>query len=119
MIASGNHLLTQVKDNQPGLRRRLELGSAGRKPSGYARSQTKGRNRWETRELTVFPAKVPIPTKAPVYNGIIPPGDSGIMAPPFYEMIPPGAPRSSAVAICLTCSGFWSSGFGSFAADAS
>ena len=57
MIASGNHLLTQVKDNQPGLRRRLELGSAGRKPSGYAKSQTKGRNRWETRELTVFPAK--------------------------------------------------------------
>jgi len=57
VIASGNHLLTQVKDNQPGLRRRLELGCAGRKPSGYAKSQTKGRNRWETRELTVFPAK--------------------------------------------------------------
>ena len=57
MIASGNHLLTQVKDNQPGLRRRLELGAAGRKPSGFAKSQTKGRNRWETRELTVFPAK--------------------------------------------------------------
>ncbi len=33
---------------------------------------------------------LPIPTKAPVYNGIMPPGDSGIMAPPFYEMIPPG-----------------------------
>ena len=33
---------------------------------------------------------VPIPTKAPVCNGIMPPGDSGIMAPPFYEMIPPG-----------------------------
>ena len=57
MIASGNHLLTQVKDNQPGLRRKLELGWAGRKPSGFAKRQTVGRNRGETRELTVFPAK--------------------------------------------------------------
>jgi hypothetical protein len=57
VIASGNHLLTQVKDNQPGLRRRLELGATGRKPSGFAKSEAKGRNRWETRELTVFPAK--------------------------------------------------------------
>src|SRR5271165_920860 len=53
----GNHLLTQVKGNQPSLRRKLELGSAARKPSGSARSATSGRNRWETRELTVFPAK--------------------------------------------------------------
>jgi len=50
-------LLTQVKDNQPSLRRRLELGVAGRKPSGSAKTETAGRNRWETRELTVFPAK--------------------------------------------------------------
>lgn len=57
MIASGNHLLTQVKDNQPNLRRRLEGGAACRKPSGRAISQTKGRNRWEKRELTMFPAK--------------------------------------------------------------
>ncbi len=57
MIASGNHLLTQVKGNQPSLRRKLELGSAGRKPSGSAKSANSGRNRWETRELTVFPAK--------------------------------------------------------------
>src|SRR5271166_5078586 len=57
VIASGNHLLTQVKDNQPSLRRRLELGVAGRKPSGSAKTETAGRNRWETRELTVFPAK--------------------------------------------------------------
>ena len=57
MIASGNHLLTQVKDNQPKLRRRLELGSMGRKPSGSATSKSKGRNRWETRKLMVFPAK--------------------------------------------------------------
>jgi predicted transposase YbfD/YdcC len=57
VIASGNHLLTQVKDNQPGLRRRLALGAAARKPSGSAKTETAGRNRWETRELTVFPAK--------------------------------------------------------------
>jgi predicted transposase YbfD/YdcC len=57
VIASGNHLLTQVKDNQPSLRRKLELGAIGRRPSGRATSQTKGRNRWETRELAVFPAK--------------------------------------------------------------
>jgi len=57
VIASGNHLLTQVKGNQPSLRRKLELGSAGRKPIGSAKSASSGRNRWETRELTVFPAK--------------------------------------------------------------
>jgi hypothetical protein len=57
VIASGNHLLTQVKDNQPHLRRRLEWGAACRVPSGRAISHTKGRNRWETRELTVFPVK--------------------------------------------------------------
>ena len=57
MIASGNHLLTQVKDNQPSLRRSLEQGTAGRKPSGATVSRTKGRNRWETRELKAFPAK--------------------------------------------------------------
>ena len=57
MIASGNDLLVQVKNNQPSLRRALELGSSRRKPSGLAKSQTKGRNRWETRELTMFPAK--------------------------------------------------------------
>ena len=45
MIASGNHLLTQVKDNQPSLRRRLELGVAGRKPSGSAKTETTGRSR--------------------------------------------------------------------------
>ena len=31
VIASGNHLLTQVKDNQPSLRRSLEQGTAGQK----------------------------------------------------------------------------------------
>lgn len=57
MIASGNHLLTQVKENQPSLRRKLELGTTGRKPIGSAATKTAGRNRWETRELTMFPAK--------------------------------------------------------------
>jgi len=57
VIASGNHLLTQVKDNQPSLRRRLEWGATCRKPNGRAISQTKGRNRGETRELTAFPVK--------------------------------------------------------------
>ena len=57
MIASGNHLLVQVKDNQPRLRRRLELGTAGRKPIGADTSKVAGRNRWESRELTVFQAK--------------------------------------------------------------
>ena len=35
-------------------------------------------------------AFLPIPTKAPVCNGIMPPGDSGIMAPSCNGMIPPG-----------------------------
>jgi hypothetical protein len=46
-----------VKNNQPGLRRKLALGSAGRKPRDCARSETKGRNRFETRELKAFDAK--------------------------------------------------------------
>ena len=57
MTASDNHLLTQVKNNQPGLRRKLTLGSAGRTPRDCARSETKGRNRFETRELKAFDAK--------------------------------------------------------------
>jgi hypothetical protein len=46
-----------VKNSQPSPRRKLALGSAGRKPSGGARSETKGRNRFESRELKVFDAK--------------------------------------------------------------
>ena len=57
MIASGNHLLTQVKNNQPNLRRRLEQGASWRKSIGSDTTKVKGRNRWETRELTAFPAK--------------------------------------------------------------
>ena len=36
---------------------------------------------------------MPIPTKPPVYNGMIAPRDSWMMPPPCNEMIPPGAPR--------------------------
>jgi hypothetical protein len=57
VVASGNHLLTQVKGNQPSLRRSLERGAAGRKPIGSDTSKSADRNRWVTRELTVFPAK--------------------------------------------------------------
>jgi predicted transposase YbfD/YdcC len=56
VIASGN-LLTQVKDNQPSLLRRLELGTVGRMPIGSDTTKSAGRNRWETRKLAVFPAK--------------------------------------------------------------
>jgi len=45
---------------------------------------------WLRQHPNVEVVSLPIPTKAPVCNGIMPPGDSGIMAPPFYEMIPPG-----------------------------
>jgi hypothetical protein len=38
-------------------------------------------------------ACVPIPTKPPVYNGMIAPRDSWMMPPVYNEMIPPGAPR--------------------------
>ena len=34
---------------------------------------------------------MPIPTKPPVYNGMIAPRDSWMMPPPCNEMIPPGA----------------------------
>jgi hypothetical protein len=57
VIATGNHLLTQVKGNQPSLRRKLERGASWRKPLGCAMSQAKGHNRWERRDLTAFPAK--------------------------------------------------------------
>jgi len=40
VIASGNHLLTQVKPINR-LASQLELGAAGRKPSGFAKSKTK------------------------------------------------------------------------------
>lgn len=46
----------QVKDNQPGLLRRLRYGAEGRRPSGRTESRTKGRNRLEHRRLTVYPA---------------------------------------------------------------
>jgi hypothetical protein len=47
-----------------------------------------------TFHISVFPHfMVPIPTKPPVYNGMIAPRDSWMMPPPCNEMIPPGAPR--------------------------
>lgn len=61
MIASGNHLLTQVKENQLCLLRMIERGLARRKPSGRAKSEDKGRNRWETRELSMFEAEALLP----------------------------------------------------------
>jgi len=57
VIASGNQLLTQVKGNQPSLRRRLEHGASWRKPLGAAISKAQGHSRWERRELTAFPAR--------------------------------------------------------------
>ena len=57
MIASGNHLLTQVKGNQPSLRRKLDQGASWRKPLGCAINQDRGHNRWESRDLKAFPAK--------------------------------------------------------------
>jgi hypothetical protein len=43
-----------------------------------------------------FCANLPIPTKPPVYNGMIAPRDSWMMPPLYNEMIPPGAPRALA-----------------------
>jgi hypothetical protein len=40
--------------------------------------------------------RLPIPTKPPVYNGMIAPRDSWMMPPLYNEMIPPGAPRALA-----------------------
>jgi len=57
VIASGNHLLVQVKANQPSLRRKLEHGASWRKPLGGAISHAQGHSRWERRELEAFPAK--------------------------------------------------------------
>ena len=42
------------------------------------------------------PGRLPIPTKPPVYNGMIAPRDSWMMPPLYNEMIPPGAPRALA-----------------------
>ena len=57
MIASGNHLLVQVKGNQPSLRHKLEHGASWRKPLDCVISQAQGHSRWESRKLAAFPAK--------------------------------------------------------------
>ena len=53
----GKEMRKEVKDNERSERRRLELGVEGRKPSGFVKTETEGRKRWENRELTVFTAK--------------------------------------------------------------
>jgi hypothetical protein len=51
VIASGNHLLVQIKGNQPKLRGLLERAAARRSPGERDATGTKERNRWETQEL--------------------------------------------------------------------
>jgi hypothetical protein len=60
---------------------------------------------------------VPIPTKAPVYNGMIAPRYSWMMPPPCNEMIPPGR-RAVGRRSFLSLPGFGSSRFELFAASA-
>lgn len=47
-------LIVQVKDNQPSLRQRIQEISATAAPLGSVRSRDKGRNRDESRAVTVF-----------------------------------------------------------------
>ena len=47
-------LIVQVKDNQPSLRQRIQEISATAAPLGSVRSRDKGRNRDESRTVTVF-----------------------------------------------------------------
>ncbi len=47
-------LIVQVKDNQPSLRQRIQEISATSAPLGSVRSRDKGRNRDESRTVTVF-----------------------------------------------------------------
>jgi putative transposase len=57
------------------------------------------RDKWymdEVGHLDCWRAVLPIPTKPPVYNGMIAPRDSWMMPPLYNEMIPPGAPRALA-----------------------
>ena len=43
--------------------------------------------------VSVVAQHADFPTKPPVCNGMIAPGDSWMMPPPCNQMIPPGAPR--------------------------
>src|SRR5271156_3629723 len=56
-----------------------------------ANSHLRVSKKWSA--LRAWGIKLPIPTKPPVYNGMIAPRDSWMMPPPCNEMIPPGAPR--------------------------
>jgi hypothetical protein len=50
-----------------------------------------GSSSWFDVASRLAPASyMPIPTKPPVYNGMIAPRDSWMMPPPCNEMIPPG-----------------------------
>ena len=60
-------------------------------------------------------AQVPIPTKPPVYNGMIAPRDSWMTPPLYNEMIPPGGAARVGLKISSPCDGPWSSRFGLFA----
>ena len=54
-------------------------------------------------DLAWMQVGLPIPTKPPVYNGMIAPRDSWMMPPPCNEMIPPGAPRLLAERVFSPC----------------
>jgi hypothetical protein len=98
VIASGNHLLTQVKGNQPNLRSKLEIGASWRKPLGCAISQAQGHNRWEKRELTAFPA--PAITSATSPSPKTPPAFA--KAPTLSPDCDPSPTTSSALQASIT-----------------
>ena len=54
-LATGNHLLVQLKDNQAGLSDAVRAIAAEHAPADTAASQTKGRSRQEHRTAEVFP----------------------------------------------------------------
>jgi hypothetical protein len=56
VIASGNHILACVKNNQPTLRARLQEATARLSPDASDETRVEGRNRWESRRLQVFSA---------------------------------------------------------------
>jgi hypothetical protein len=73
-------------------RRQCCGASASSSTISFRRSRAR---KWRRRQSARL--ELPIPMKAPVFNGIIPPGDSGIMAPPCNGMIPPGRHVPSAM----------------------
>ena len=55
-LATGNHLLVQLKDNQPNLDADVRAIAASRAPGGTASSRDTVRSRQEDRTVDVFPA---------------------------------------------------------------